>query len=84
MKLNFFKSLFAYPSLKYLKLTDLTTNLYRSSKSIDSKSDPFELKSILEQKMSIDLLYINGMISIPEIKIINDFVYCASNIKNNE
>ena len=75
MKLNFFKSLFAYPSLKYLKLTDLTTNLYRSSKSIDSKSDPFELKSILEQKMSIDLLYINGMISIPEIKIINDFVF---------
>ena len=75
MKLNFFKSLFAYPSLKYLKLTDLTTNLYRSSKSIDSKSDPFELKSILEQKMSIDRLYINGMISIPEIKIINDFVF---------
>ncbi len=75
MKLNFFKSLFAYPSLKYLKLTDLTTNLYRSSKSIDSKSDPFELKSILEQKMSIDQLYINGMISIPEIKIINDFVF---------
>ena len=75
MKLNFFKSLFAYPSLKYLKLTDLTTNLYRSSKSIDSKSDPFELKSILEKKMSIDRLYINGMISIPEIKIINDFVF---------
>ena len=75
MKLNFFKSLFAYPSLKYLKLTDLTTNLYRSSKSIDSKSDPFELKSILEKKMSIDQLYINGMISIPEIKIINDFVF---------
>ena len=75
MKLNFFKSLFAYPSLKYLKLTDLTTNLYRSSKSIDSKSDPFELKSILEKKMSIDRLYINGMISIPEIKIINDFIF---------
>jgi len=75
MKLNFFKSLFAYPSLKYLKLTDLATNLYRSSKSIDSKSDPFELKSILEKKMSIDRLYINGMISIPEIKIINDFVF---------
>ena len=38
MKLNFFKSLFAYPSLKYLKLTDLTTNLYRSSKSIETNS----------------------------------------------
>ena len=75
MKLNILKSLFAYPSMKYLKLTDLTTNLHRSSESSDFKSDPFELKSILEKKMSIDQLYIDGKISIPEIKIINDFVF---------
>ena len=75
MRLNLFKSLFSYPSIKYLKLVDLNTNLYRSLESVDSKSDPFELKSILEQKMIIDQLYINGMISIPEIKIINDLVF---------
>ena len=60
MKLNILKSLFAYPSLKYLKLTDLTTNLYRSLESRNFKSDPFELKSILEKKMSIEQLYIDG------------------------
>ena len=75
MRLNLFKSLFSYPSIKYLKLVDLNTNLFRSLESADSKSDPFELKSILEQKMIIDQLYINGMISIPEIKIINDLVF---------
>ena len=75
LKLNILKSLFAYPSIKYLKLTDLTTNLYKSSESSDLKSDPFELKSILEKKMSIDQLYIDGKISLPEIKIINDFVF---------
>ena len=75
MKFNILKSLFTYPSMKYLKLTDLTTNLHRSSESSNFKSDPFELKSILEKKMSIDQLYIDGKISIPEIKIINDFVF---------
>jgi len=75
MRLNLFKSLFSYPSIKYLKLVDLNTNLFRSLESADSKSDPFELKSILEQKMIIDQLYINGMISIPEIKIVNDLVF---------
>ena len=75
LKLNLLKTLFGHPSLKYLKLTDLSTNLYRSAKSINSTSDPFELKSILEQKMSIERLYIDGMISIPEIKIINNFVF---------
>jgi hypothetical protein len=75
MKFNILKSLFTYPSMKYLKLTDLTTNLHRSSESSNFKSDPFELKSILEKKMSIDQLYIDGKISIPEIKIINDFYF---------
>ena len=75
LKLNLIKSLFGHPSLKYLRLTDLSTNLYRSDKTIYAKSDPFELKSILEKKMSIDRLYVNGMISIPEIKIINDFIF---------
>ena len=75
LKLNLIKSLFGHPSLKYLRLTDLSTNLYRSDKTIYTKSDPFELKSILEKKMSIDRLYVNGMISIPEIKIINDFIF---------
>ena len=75
LKINVFKTLFSYPSLKYLKLKDINTNLYRSSKTIDSRSDPFELKSIIEKKMSIDRLSINGMISIPEIKIINDFIF---------
>ena len=75
MKLNILKSLFSYPSIKYLKLTDLTTNLYRSSESRDLKADPFELKSIIDKKMSIDQLYIDGKISIPEIEIINDFVF---------
>ena len=75
VKFNIFKSLFAYPSIKYLKLTDLNTNLYKSSKSSDLKSDPFELKSILEKRMSIDRLKIDGKISIPEIEFINDFVF---------
>ena len=38
MRLNFFKSLFSYPSIKYLKLVDLNTNLFRSLESPDSKS----------------------------------------------
>ena len=49
LKLNLIKSLFGHPSLKYLRLTDLSTNLYRSDKTIYTKSDPFELKSILEK-----------------------------------
>ena len=55
MRLNLFKSLFSYPSIKYLKLVDLNTNLFRSLESADSKSDPFELKSILEQMKEIKL-----------------------------
>ena len=54
LKLNLIKSLFGHPSLKYLRLTDLSTNLYRSDKTIYTKSDPFELKSILEKKMKIN------------------------------
>ena len=47
LKLNLLKTLFGHPSLKYLKLTDLSTNLYRSAKSINSTSDPFESLIIL-------------------------------------
>ena len=56
VKFNIFKSLFAYPSIKYLKLTDLNTNLYKSSKSSDLKSDPFELKCLFILNFGLSVL----------------------------
>ncbi|SVD06853.1 uncharacterized protein METZ01_LOCUS359707, partial [marine metagenome] len=51
-RLNILESLLGYPSFKYLELKEVTTALFQSKKSSDLRSDPFDLKEILEQKFT--------------------------------
>ena len=57
LRLNILESLLGYPSFKYLRLKEVTTTLFQSKKSSDLRSDPFDLKEILEQKFSVISLY---------------------------
>ena len=75
LRLNILESLFGYPSFKYLKLKEVTTTLFQSTKSSDLRSDPFDLKEILEQQVTVDRLQFDGRITIPEITILKDFLF---------
>ena len=72
LRLNILESFFGYPSFKYLKLKEVTTTLFQSTKSSDLRSDPFDLKEILEQQFTVDRLQFDGRITIPEITILKD------------
>jgi len=75
LRLNMLESLFGYPSFKYLKLKEVTTTLFQSKKSSDLRSDPFDLKEILEQKFTVDRLQFDGRVTIPELTILKDFLF---------
>jgi len=75
LRLNMLESLFGYPSFKYLKLKEVTTTLFQSKKSSDLRSDPFDLKEILEQKFTVDRLQFDGRVTIPELTMLKDFLF---------
>ena len=75
LRLNMMESLFGYPSFKYLKLKEVTTTLFQSKKSSDLRTDPFDLKEILEQKFTVDRLQFDGRVTIPELKLLKDFLF---------